>query len=71
MNRACKYVRMHNKIAAQEYAKSARARARDGHVIYFIEMFASCNQTARLKRRGLSKVKPPSLITFKLKLRYV
>lgn len=47
-------------------------RARDGHVIYFIEMFASRNQTARLKRRrGLNKVKPPSLITFKLKLRYV
>lgn len=27
MNRACKYVRMHNKIVEQGYAKSARARA--------------------------------------------
>lgn len=64
MNGACKYARMHNKTAAR------RVRCKyDGRVIYFIETFASCNQTARLKRRASSRVEAPSLIMFKLKLK--
>jgi len=46
MNGACKYARMHNKTAVRRVR-----RKYDGRVIYFIEMFASCNQTARLKCR--------------------
>lgn len=45
-------------------------REYDGRVIYFIETFASRNQTARLKRRASSQVEAPPLITFKLKLKW-